>query len=296
MILSPVPDGDFTQAPNALIRCEYLTAGQKETWLMIASICRHGKSSDDVRSWSEVAKANGIPYKKFMDAQKSLRKAQALIRNEDGDWELVVPTGEAPEPTIEDEVVEQPKRKHSLTQKEAWELIKEAWNKNKPEAFFRLDGSVKLPWYIAFETQAKRLNIEREDYGKFVGQVCRGASADEWWSKRDMKFSSVFGYGALKDRQFENVEKLYKAGANVEAKIDYGCDADILARYHDKGVDKTRVIRLEAGDQFAASEHLSSIPDEEYDESAAYIYFAPNKEKPVYWSLKSKAHTSYLFS
>lgn len=296
MIVMQVPDGDFTQTPNALIRCEYLTAGQKETWLMIASVCRHGKASDGINNWSGVARENGVPYKKFMDARKSLCKAGGLIQNEDGDWELTIPQEEAPRATIEEEIKEQPKRKHTMTQKEVWELVKEEWNKNKPESFFRLDGAVALPWFIALETQAKRLGIDRPDYGKFVGQVCRGAAADDWWSTRDMKFTSIFGYGSIKDRQFENVEKLYKAGGKVEVKTDYNCDADILARYHEKGIDKTRVIRLEAEDHFQAAEHLGSIPETEYDDSAVYLYFAPGKERPIYWSLKSRRSTMYLFS
>ena len=295
MILCPCPDGDFTQTPNDLIRCKHLTAGQKETWVMIASTCRHGKSSEDVKSWSDVAKANGVTYKKFMDAQKSLRKAKGLIQNEDGDWELVIPSEEAPSAVIEEEVETQAKRKHSLTQKEAWELVKAAWNKEKPESFFRLDGSVALPWFIALETQAKRLGIDRPDYGKFVGQVCRGAKADDWWGKRDMKFTSIFGFGSIKDRQFENVEKLYKAGAKVEAAIDYACDADILARYHEKGrTELVKVVRFEAEDRHQGEAHLNSIPEEEYDETTAYIYFAPGKERPVHWSHR-RYNTRYLF-
>ena len=262
---------------------------------MIASTCRHGKSSEDVKSWSDVAKANGVTYKKFMDAQKSLRKAKGLIQNEDGDWELVIPSEEAPSAVIEEEVETQAKRKHSLTQKEAWELVKAAWNKEKPESFFRLDGSVALPWFIALETQAKRLGIDRPDYGKFVGQVCRGAKADDWWGKRDMKFTSIFGFGSIKDRQFENVEKLYKAGAKVEAAIDYACDADILARYHEKGrTELVKVVRFEAEDRHQGEAHLNSIPEEEYDETTAYIYFAPGKERPVHWSHR-RYNTRYLF-
>lgn len=297
MIVFPVPDGDFSQVPNELIRCKYLTAGQKETWMMIASICRQGQSSKDVKSWSDVAKANGTSYKKFMDAQKSLKKAGGLVANEDGDWELVVPTQEAEAATIEEEIQEQVKRKHTMTQKEAWELVKTEWNKFKPDPWFRLDGGVALPWFIALETQAKRLKVDRPDYGAFVGQVCRGAAADEWWSKRDMKFTSVFGYGSIKDRQFENVEKLYKAGSKVEIKVDYTSDADILKRYHEVGREElTHVVRLEAKDHFDGGEKLNEIPDTEYDRTAAYLFFAPGQNSPVYWTGKNTRPTMYLFS
>lgn len=300
LITVPKLGGNFTQVPNELIRCKYLTAGQKETWLMVASVCWHGQSSEaTIGSMSDVAKTNGVAYTKFWMALKRLRSAGG-IEEVQGGWKLLIPDGtvveEEEQLTIAEEIQEQPKRKHTMTQKEVWEQVKEEWNKNKPESFFRLDGAVALPWFIALETQAKRLGIDRPDYGKFVGQVCRGAAADDWWSKRDMKFTSIFGYGALKDRQFENVEKLYKAGAKIETKTDYNCDADILARYHEKGIEKTRVIRLEAEDHFQAAEHLGSIPESEYDDSAVYLYFAPGKERPIYWSLKSRRSTMYLFS
>jgi hypothetical protein len=295
-IVMTEPDGNFVQADKNLIRCPHLTASQKETWLMIASTCWHGESSKLICSWTDVAKENGIQYKKFMDAKKSLHRAGGLITNEDGDWELVIPNQEKL-PTINDEVEDQPKRKHTMTQKEAWELIKEGWNKDKPEAWMRLDGSFNLPVYIAFETQAKRLNVEREDYARFAAQVCRGATADPWWSKQAMKASSVFGFSKVTDKKFENVEKLYKAGAAVESKIDYACDADILARYHEKGrTDLVKVIRLEAEDSFQATEHLNTIPDEEYDPTAAYIYLAPGSERPIHWSGRTTNSTRYLFS
>ena len=263
---------------------------------MIASTCWHGESSKLICSWTDVAKENGVQYKKFMDAKKSLHRAGGLITNEDGDWELVIPNQEKL-PTISDEIEDQPNRKHSLTQKEAWELIKEGWNKDKPEAWMRLDGSFNLPVYIAFETQAKRLSIEREDYAKFTAQVCRGATADPWWSKQSMKASSVFGFSKVTDKKFENVEKLYKAGAAVESKIDYACDADILARYHEKGrTDLVKVIRLEAQDRHEAETHLNSIPDEEYDATAAYIYFKPGVDRPVHWSARNRPSTRYLFA
>ena len=295
-IVYDVPEGQYTQVPNSLIACPHLTPAHKVTWMQLASVCRNGQSHVTHNSIAKVAKALGLDYTNFRTAVNRLAKAGGIVK-EQGDWRLTVPSDEAPEPTIQDEVQEAPNRKHSLTQKEAWELIKEGWNKDKPEAWLRLDGPFNLPVYIAFETQAKRLNIEREDYGKFTAQVCRGATADPWWSKQSMKASSVFGFSKVADKKFENVEKLYKAGAAVESKIDYACDADILARYHEKGrTDLVKVIRLEAEDSFQATEHLNTIPDEEYDPTAAYIYLAPDSERPIHWSGRTTNSTRYLFS
>jgi hypothetical protein len=295
-IVMTEPDGNFVQTDKELIRCKHLTASQKETWLMIASTCWHGKSSKLVCSWKDVANENDVEYKKFMDAKKSLFRAGGLIQNEDGDWELVIPQEERVA-TIQDSVQDAPNRKHNMTQKEAWELVKEGWNKAKPEAWLRLDGAFNLPVYIAFETHAKRLNIEREDYAKFTAQVCRGGSADPWWSKQNMKASSVFGFSKVTDKKFENVEKLYKAGANVEVAVDYACDADILGRYHEKGhTDLKSVTRFEVSGREEAETHLNAIPEEDFSETTVYLYFTPGKEKPVHWSRRNRNSTRYLFA
>jgi len=291
-----LPEGDFTQVPNQLLSCEFLKPNDKITWMRLASLCRNGRSNPTIRSRSDMAKARGLNCKTLESGIRRLKKNGGLLL-EGGDIVLVIPTEALPEPTIHEEIDEKPDRKHAMTQKEAWELIKEGWNKDKPEAWMRLDGSFNLPLYIAFETQAKRLNIEREDYARFTAQVCRGATADPWWSRQTMKASSVFGFSKVTDKKFENVEKLYKAGAAVESKIDYACDADILARYHEKGrTDLIKVIRLEAEDSLQATEHLNAIPDEEYDPTAAYIYFAPGLERPIHWSGRTTNSTRYLFS
>lgn len=290
------PSSNFVQTDKALLRCPHLTDGQKITWQLIASVCWHGESSKTINGWADVSKANGIEYKKFMDRLKSLKRAGGLITNEDGEWELVIPTAKH-EPTIQDEVEDQGKRKHTMTQKESWELVKKGWNKDKPEAWLRLDGAMNLPVMIALETHTKRLGIERPDYERFVAQLCRGAGTDAWWSRQTMKASSVFGFSKVSDKKFENVEKLYKLGASVESKIDYNCDADILARYHEKGHDQlVKVIRLEAVDRLSAQEHLFGIPEDEYDATAAYVYFTENSERPVYWSFENRNSTRYLFS
>lgn len=295
-IIYEVPDGQYTQVPNALLACDHLSASHKVTWMQLASACRNGRSHDSLNSITRIATHIGQDPANFRTAVSRLAKAGGIIKEQD-EWTLVIPSEEAPEPTIQDEIEEAPKRKHTLTQKEAWVLIKNGWNKAKPENWLRLDGSLNLPVYIAFETQAKRLNIEREDYERFTAQVCRGASADQWWSNQNMKASSVFGFSKVTDKKFENVEKLYKAGASVEVEIDFKQDSDILARYHEKGrTDIVRIIRLEATGRMEAEQHLENIPDEEYDETCAYIYFSPTSDKPVHWSGRSLNSTRYLFS
>ena len=191
-----LPEGDFTQVPNNLLSCEHLNPNDKITWMRLASLCRNGRSHSSIRTRGDIAKALGINFKTLESGLRRLKKNGGLVV-EDGEIVLTIPTEPAPEPTINDEIDDQPKRKHSMTQKEAWELVKKGWNKNKPEAWMRLDGSVNMPLMIALETQTKRLEIERPDYERFVGQVCRGGGADSWWSKQTMKASSVFGFGKV---------------------------------------------------------------------------------------------------
>ena len=292
-----VPDSRFTAVPNELLSCEFLSGANKVTWMQLASVCRDGVSDGRMyRSLADVSRELRVDNCNFRVAVKRLIQAGGAERD-GGEIRLVIPDAPAAPPTIEEEIQEQPKRKHSMTQKEAWVLIKEGWNKAKPEEWLRLDGGLNLPVMIALETHAKRLNIERPDYGRFVAQVCRGATTDPWWGKQNMKASSVFGFSKVTDKKFENVEKLYKAGAKVEVKLDCSCDADIIARYHDKGrTELTKVIRLEAEDESAAIEHVTSLPEADYDESAVYLYFAPGVDRPVYWTGKSRTSTMYLFS
>ena len=291
-----VPDGKYTQVPNDLLTCEHLSAAHKLTWIQLASVCRNGRAHDGINSIKKIAATLGLDAGKFRTSVNRLVKAGGVIKDGD-EWQLVLPSEQAPEPTIQDEIEEQVKRKHNLTQKEAWELVKEGWNKSKPDTWLRLDGSMNLPVMIALETHTKRLGIERENYSAFVSQVCRGGGAENWWAAQAMKASSVFGFSKVTDKKFENVEKLYKLGASVEAKVDYGCDADILSRYHEKGhTNLVKVIRHEAADGHEAEQHLTQMPEAEYDVTAAYIYFSPNSDRPVYWSGRSRNSTRYLFS
>ncbi|WGL30660.1 DNA replication protein [Synechococcus phage S-CRES3] len=122
--------------------------------------------------------------------------------------------------SVSEEIAEQPKRKHEMSQKEAWELIKEGWNDNMPEHYTSLSGAVNTPLYIAIETHAVKLQIERENYGEFVGAVLRGL--ENWWKEEGragMKATNVFGFGANIDaKKFTNVEKAYKVGKTTELK------------------------------------------------------------------------------
>lgn len=181
-----------------------------------------------------------------------------------------------PEKLIIAEIEEQPKRQSTgLSQKDRWELIKQAWNKHKPESYLRLDGSLSLPVLIAIETQTKRLDLDRDDYDGFIGAVLRGAGADDWWNTKDMTPAKVFGFGAnLDDKKFFNVEKLYKSGLAIERKEQRGA-ANVEAIRRRQEEEFRQMDEVEAAQEESAK-RLSA----EYDE----INAAWDKTKKEGWA------------
>ena len=134
-----------------------------------------------------------------------------------------LPEIETAEETIADSVAAMPKReKGDLSPKERHALIKEAWNKHKPDNFLSADGSLKPTYYIAIETHTKRLKHDRDDYDGFIGAVMRGISADTtgFWKSSTPFFRGVFGEGADPgDDKFRQVERFYKIGMQHAPRV-----------------------------------------------------------------------------
>ena len=286
-VIAPVPESKFTCVPNELITCD-LEPAQKIAWIQLASLCRNGKSPDFARKVAGIAKELGISEQALRKMANKLASLGA-VEKEDGDLVLIVPTAEDIEKeedkSISNEIQEQAKRKPSgVSQNEAWELIKEAWNREKPDPFFRLDGKVNLPAFIAFESQAKRLGIERPDYGKFTAQVLRGASNDDWWSQREMKISGIFGYSAkIQDTKFTNVEKLYKLGGKLpDTKFSLRDDTAVLRWFNEKDPDhgwaSVEHIKMEEDDETWAHDKLHSSG------TVIYLYHHPETDRIHYWT------------
>ena len=286
-VIAPVPESNFTLVPNELLTCD-LEPGQKIAWILLASLCRNGKSPDFGRKLAGIARELDISEQALRKMANKLASLGA-VKKEDGDLILVVPTAESIEKqedkSISNEIQEQAKRKPSgVDQATAWELIKEAWNREKPDIFYRLDGKCKLPEFIAFESQAKRLGIERPDYGKFTAQVLRGASADEWWSLREIKISSIFGYSAsIPDSKFTNVEKLYKLGGKApDTKFSLRDDTAVLKWFNEKDPDHgwatVERVKLEEDDETWAHDKDHS------GGTVIYLYHDPGTDRIHYWT------------
>ena len=286
-IISPQPESNFTIVPNELLFSD-MEPAQKVVWMQLASLARTGKSPVFARKLAGVAEELGTCPRALRRIVNILGAMGAAGKDYE-DLVLKVPSAEEIEDqedkSISSEIQEQAKRKPSgVDQAAAWELIKEAWNKEKPDIFFRLDGKVQLPQFIAFESQAKRLGIERPDYGKFTAQVLRGASVDEWWSLREMKISGIFGYSArIPDAKFTNVEKLYKLGGKApDTKFSLRDDTAVLRWFNEKDPDhgwaSVERIKLEEDDETWAHNKLHSSG------TVIYLYHDPSTDRIHYWT------------
>ena len=295
-IIAPTPEGNFTLVPNELLFSD-LEPAQKVAWMQLASLTRKGESPVFARKVTGVAEELGVCPRALRRMANLLISLGAAAKEYD-DLVLTVPTAESikeqEDKSVSNEIQEQPKRKPSgVSQSEAWELIKEAWNREKPDAFFRLDGKVNLPQFIAFESQAKRLGIERPDYGKFTAQVLRGASADDWWSKREQKIHSIFGYSAsIPDNKFTNVEKLYKLGGKApDTKFSLRDDTAVLRWFTEKdpkhGWSSVERIKMVYGEEVWQHEK------DTINGTVIYLYHDPESDKISHWT--GKIQKSHLF-
>jgi len=295
-IIAPAPEGDFTLVPNELLFSD-LEPAQKITWMQLASLTRKGESRVFAKKLTGIAEELDICPRALRRMANILAGLGAAGKDCD-DLVLKIPTAESIESqedkSISHEIQDQAKRKPSgVTQADAWEAIKESWNKEKPESYFRLDGKVNLPVFIAFESQAKRLGIERPGYGKFTAQVLRGASNDDWWSKRDIKISAVFGYSAsIPDSKFTNVEKLYKLGGKLpDTKFSLRDDTAVLTWFNEKdpehGWDSVEHVTIEEGDKTWDHDKLHR------GGTVIYLYHAPETDRIHFWTLRSTAKFRY---
>lgn len=255
-ISGPDPENDFTRIPNSLLSCP-LSTGEKVTWIQLMSLCRNGISGELPRGCRQASEALGLEYGSFVKAVKRLRTAGGLVE-EDDCWRLVVPDqritaaikpAQELQPSIAREVQQQERRKPSgIKAKDSWQAMREAWNKEKPEAWTDFGASFNNPVFIAIETQAKKLGIERSGYAGFVAEVCRGAGADNWWKERTMKPSNIFGLGVeIDDKKFLNVEKLRNLGKKAPKLFSWDDDYSVFSWYAEAcpGVEFKSIQRIE---------------------------------------------------
>lgn len=308
LISGPSPKRGFTKAPNELLACP-LSAGEKITWLQLASCMRDGESCELRGGLATVAGQLGVSYANLVKAVKRLEKAGGCIRLrssiellipeariqptrvvEDILVTPIVPVEEPETPTPEKYIAAEqdklPNRKPtSLKQADREILIKEAWNKHKPENWMALDGRISPPLYIAIESHTKRLGHDRDDYDGFMKRVLNGAKVDGWWSKKiNMKAPSVFGFGQPDDRKFINVEKLYNLGGTQQAaSAGFDTTPEAFLEWYrldaGLGITKVKFIEVETEDEAWDS-------DKGVQDGTAFVWFLTGRAKPIHWTHK----------
>lgn len=196
--------------------------------------------------------------------------------------------------SIAQEMVEAKPRKNTMSSKDAMDLVVNVWNEHKPESWVSEGKTLNPAVWIAFETQAKRLKVEREAYGDFLKAICRALKADEWWSSKSMKLTNVFGFSAnIQDKKFQTVEKLYKQGQSKEVKSAAwtGTPADFLDWYNQKGYPVKEIIAVAVKDSDEAMDKEAAALETGVDRSVARVYYT--EEKPVFWSGKMNQRPLY---
>jgi hypothetical protein len=238
----------FTQVPNALIE-SHLSAGLKLSWIKIASVAYKAESGLVDGGLSGIAKELNIAPSTFYKSVQRLQEAGVLVMDNQ-ELNLIVPdqplNNEKEEPekklalkkepeTIAEEIDQQAKRKPSgVTQKESMAAIAEAWNEAKPEQYMLMDKRMHPSMFIAIETHAKRLKIERPDYPEMIRYILSACKEDSFWKSKSFKGNNLFGWGNdIEDKKFTNVEKLYREG-KASDRFSFKDHRKVLAWYNEK--------------------------------------------------------------
>ena len=262
---------------------------------------------------SEAAEAMGMKVDNFRLRRRAL-KAKGYILDKGRTMTVTIPGKDfvakplAPEEEECSIAVEQRKekpRKPTLRKAERKTLIKEAWNNHLPqgELWLKLEGTIPEPAYAAIEAHTKFLEIDRDDYEAFIGQVLRGAQVDPYWSTRrktNVKLWSLFGwveyYQGAKgpdDQTFRRVKELYNLGATTRAKEKAfdGSDKAFIEWFQAKGLtDFVKVERITVEDAIDASSHeLTTSPTD------TILVYQDAEGRVLHWTYKYKYNSiAYL--
>lgn len=304
-VRTQVGRSQYTRIPNALFEAN-LPQAEELAWIRLASLDR-AEFSDEYSSMDQLAAACHMKRSTLYRAYKALelkgfveKAGNSILMKVPGftpaaDAEPVEVEAE-PEETVAAVVAKEPRRKPSgISQKESAKQIIAAWNKYKPEAWLTAPPSINPGTFIAIETQAKRLKIDRPDYPNLIKAICLGAATDEWWKDQPMKASMVFGFGTdINDKKFENVEKLYKLGHKPEAK-SAGFDRSpgaFLEWYQSLNLGVQEVKSIDVDDvEVALETEKRYIEEAKGDRTQARVYYL--NQKPVHWSGKSSVRALF---
>lgn len=299
LINVPKPEGSFALIPRSVIENGVLwDKNAKAVELYCLLLAMGSRRFENYQHLANTIGGSWTP-RSIGKHFRSLRGWGLIIETKEG-FDLREEVTEAPKATkretsIAEEVQEQPKRKLSgLTAKQRKELIKEAWNKHRPDNCMQMDGAMPEPLFIAIQTQTKRLGLDPDDYDGFIGAVLLGIKNDSWWSQRQIKPSMVFGWTAnIEDKKFRNTEKLYKAG-KTKRGFDWS-DNSVLEWFHSKGKTNFKTVEWITVEGELPTQEEADWLNESMDEGATVIRIAKKAEsgKPFKWPWSFQAKFAY---
>lgn len=304
------PKSAFTRVPNEVITSD-LSDGEFRFWVRLLSALK-GETEIVYQNAAEAAEALGMKVDNFRLRRRAL-KAKGYIAEKGRTVVITIPDADfVPKPVVPEEeecsiAFEQRKakpRKSTLKKPERKTLMKEAWNSHLPEneLWIKLEGTIPEPAYAAIEAHTKFLEIDRDDYDAFIGQVIRGAQIDPYWSTRrktNVKLWSLFGWVEYfkgekgpGDQTFRRVKELYNLGATTKAKEKAfdGSDKAFVEWFQAKGLTNfTKVERMTVEDAIEASSHeLQTSPTD------TILVYQDAQGKVLHWTYKYK-HNSVAY-
>ena len=287
----------YTRIDNRALYDSDLTDREFRFYSRLAGLGR-GNKGFKAASKAELARLAGVSPSTLSGLSKKLQN-KGYLDVSDGDWYLTCPNAvtlaehahvEESDKCLEiaQELEEQPNRpKGKLTADERWELIKEAWNKHKPESYQELKGRKNLPAFIAVETQSKHLGVDRDDYDAFIGTVLKGCQVTEWWSKKSLKLTNVFGFGKdLDTKKFQNVKTLFEAGKAKGGAFDWS-DSAVLKWFNGIIPGWTSVERLTFSEESFDLAYDHEINTRTESSGKIYLYYVEGRQKPRWWTNKT---------
>lgn len=295
------PKSGFTRIPNTALDDHNLTAHELLLWIRLLSLASGGEFV--AKNATHAAELCNVGVDVFRDRRRSLVK-KGYLASTNKEICLIVPNQgieiksspmlevaqEEKQSNIAEEISVQPNRKPSgISQADASIAVVKAWNSNKPDGYMECPSKLHPSTFIAIETQAKRLGIERSEYADLVKRVLKGCTQDDWWKERvGIKVNNIFGFGAHpEDKKFQNVEKLYKIGSKVADKFSWSNDESIFAWYSDACPNRVfnKIVHLDVPDAPTSWQH----DVEHRDGDTIFIYHSLEDDGfVVNWTLGKK--------
>ena len=262
------PTTEFTKVLNSVTFDDSLTAHEYQQWVRLLAV-QQGKDATVFVTVQELADKIGVKLDVFRKRNQELRR-KGYLQGGRGELLVTIPAEDfvVKEQSIAQEESAKPKRKPTgLSQADRKTLIKESWNKYKPDWCAPLSGNIAPPLYFAIEAQTKHLEHDRDDYDGFMKRICASLAESRFWrdeATKPVKAHGVFGWGTPDDKKFRNCQGLYLAsnsGAAKAAMFDINSDQDWLDWYASKGLTEfVKVERLKAEDRIEAFTHNQANP------------------------------------